>query len=59
MRSDLASLLTTCLVAGATIGGGGSVAYLRNSHGVVIKVTSTSAGLDFQLSSNGVSISLG
>ena len=47
------------VAAGATIGGGGSVAYLRNEHGVVIEVTSSTVGLDFQLSSNGVSISLG
>jgi len=46
------------VAAGATIGGGGSVAYLRNEHGVVIEVTSSTVGLDFQLSSNGVSISL-
>jgi len=47
------------VAAGATIGGGGSVAYLRNAKGVVIEISATTAGLDFQLSSNGVDISLG
>ncbi len=47
------------VAAGATVGGGGSVAYLRNEHGVVIEITSSTVGLDFQLSSNGVSVSLG
>jgi hypothetical protein len=46
------------MAAGATVGGGGSVAYLRNERGVVIEITSSTVGLDFQLSSNGVSISL-
>ncbi len=44
--------------AGATVGGGESVTYLRNEHGVVIELIATSAGLDFQLSGNGVKISL-
>lgn len=44
--------------AGATLGGGGSIAYLRNQEGVVIEVTSTMAGLDFQLAANGITISL-
>lgn len=44
--------------AGASLGGGGSYTYLRNQNGVVIKVTSTTAGVAFKLSTNGVNISL-
>lgn len=46
------------VAAGATVGGGGSVAYLRNDHGVVIKLHSTAVGLRFNLSANGVHIKL-
>jgi len=46
------------VAAGATVGGGGSVAYLRNDHGVVIKLHSTTVGLRFNLSANGVHIKL-
>jgi hypothetical protein len=46
------------VAAGATVGGGGSVAYLRNQNGVVIMLTSTQEGLDFQLSGNGTKITL-
>src|SRR5262249_11763762 len=35
----------TTFSAGATIAGGGGVAYLRNQNGVVIKLMSTSSGL--------------
>jgi hypothetical protein len=45
-------------VAGATIGGGGSVAYLSNGKGVVIKLQSTTEGLRFNLSADGVRIKL-
>lgn len=44
--------------AGATLAGGGSVAYLRNEHGVVIKLESTTVGLRFNLSAEGVSVKL-
>jgi hypothetical protein len=44
--------------AGLTIGGGGSATYLKNDHGVVIKLLSTSAGLRFNLSGNGVTVKL-
>jgi hypothetical protein len=44
--------------AGATIAGGGSVAYLKNEHGVVIKLHSTTVGLRFTLSADGVHIKL-
>lgn len=46
------------VAAGATIGGGGSVAYLKNEHGVVIKLHSTTVGLRFNLSADGVHIKL-
>ncbi|THD79318.1 MAG: hypothetical protein E7812_09590 [Phenylobacterium sp.] len=46
----------TAFAAGATIAGGGGVAYLRNQNGVVIKLNSTSAGLRFNLSANGVTL---
>ncbi len=46
------------VAAEATVGGGASVTYLRNQNGVVIKVIATTAGLDFQLSGNGVGITL-
>jgi hypothetical protein len=48
----------TTFAAGATVAGGGGVAYLRNQHGVVIKLNSTSAGLRFNLSANGVELKL-
>ncbi len=44
--------------AGATIAGGGSVAYLKNENGVVIKLHSTTVGLKFNLSADGVHIKL-
>jgi hypothetical protein len=44
--------------AGATVGGGVSVAYLKSEHGVVIKRHSTTAGLRFNLSADGVHITL-
>jgi hypothetical protein len=48
----------TAFAAGATIAGGGGGAYLRNQNGVVIKLNSTSAGLRFNLSANGVQLKL-
>ena len=44
--------------AGFTVAGGGSVAYLKNEHGVVMKLVSTTVGLRFNLSANGVSVKL-
>jgi hypothetical protein len=44
--------------AGATVGDGGSAVYMKNEHGVVIKLTSTTVGLRFNLSGNGVTIKL-
>lgn len=46
----------TAFAAGATIAGGGGVAYLKNQNGVVIKLNSTSAGLRFNLSADGVTL---
>jgi hypothetical protein len=48
----------TTVAAGATIAGGGSLAVLRNEHGVVIKLHSTNAGLRFNLSAEGIDIRL-
>ena len=44
--------------AGLAIGGGGSATYLKNEHGVVLKLVSTQSGIRFNLSSNGVRITL-
>jgi hypothetical protein len=46
------------LTAGLTVAGGGSAAILRNDHGVVIKLTSTTEGLRFNLSADGIGIKL-
>lgn len=42
--------------AGATIAGGGSAVYMKNEHGVVIKLVLTTVGLRFNLSANGVKV---
>jgi hypothetical protein len=44
--------------AGATVAGGGSAVYMKNEHGVVIKLLSTTVGLRFNLSANGVKVTL-
>jgi phage baseplate assembly protein gpV len=44
--------------AGLTVAGGGSAAYMRNEHGVVIKLESTTVGLRFNLSGDGVKLTL-
>jgi hypothetical protein len=46
------------MTAGITVAGGGSVAYLKNEHGVVIKLHSTDVGLRFNLAANGVKVTL-
>jgi hypothetical protein len=46
----------TIASAGVTVAGGGSLAVLRNEHGVVIKLHSSTAGLRFNLASEGVSV---
>ena len=48
----------TTVTAGLTVAGGGSVAVLRNAHGVVIKLHATTQGLRFNLSADGVTIKL-
>jgi len=44
--------------AGLTIAGGGTAVYLKNEHGVVIKLLATDVGLKFNLSADGVHVSL-
>jgi hypothetical protein len=46
----------SAVTAGITVAGGGSAAILRNQHGVVIKLLSTTEGLRFNLSANGIDI---
>jgi len=46
----------TAVAAGATVGGGGSVATMRNQNGVVIDGVSTTQGLKITLDSGGVKI---
>lgn len=41
---------------GATIGSGGSAVYMKNQHGVLIKLVTRASGLRFNLSGNGVKI---
>src|SRR5258706_6707858 len=44
--------------AGATVGGGGGAVTMKNDKGVVINVTSSTAGLQFTLAPKGVDIQL-
>jgi hypothetical protein len=53
--SDFNGAYTT-FAAGATIAGGGGVAYLRNQNGVVIRLDSATEGLRFNLSASGVTL---
>ena len=48
----------SAVTAGVTIIEGGSVAYLKNAKGVVIKLHSQTGGLRFNLSANGMHITL-
>src|SRR5579863_5582209 len=48
----------TAVTAGVTVIEGGSLAYLKNSKGVVIKLHSQTGGLRFNLSANGMRITL-
>ncbi len=48
----------TAATAGITIAGGGSAAVLRNQHGVVIRLISTTEGLRFNLSADGIDVKL-
>jgi hypothetical protein len=44
--------------AGLTVAGGGTAVYLKNEHGVVIKLIATDVGLKFKLSADGVHVAL-
>lgn len=44
--------------AGITVAGGGTALYLKNEHGVIIKLVATDVGLKFTLSAEGVHIAL-
>lgn len=44
--------------AGIAIAGGGTALYLKNEHGVIIKLVSTDVGLKFKLSADGVHVAL-
>jgi hypothetical protein len=46
------------LGAGITVAGGASAVYLKNEHGVVIKLIATDVGLKFKLSADGVHVTL-
>src|SRR5271157_2195468 len=48
----------TSVEAGAALGGGGNIAAMKNQNGVVIHLTSTTAGLSLSLAAEGVKISL-
>jgi hypothetical protein len=48
----------TAYAIGSTIGGGGSIATLRNQNGVVIKIVATSQGLKLTLSASGVRMTI-
>lgn len=48
----------SAVTAGVTIGEGGSVAYLKNDKGVVIKLHSQTGGVRFNLSANGMHVTL-
>jgi len=48
----------SAVTAGVTVIEGGSVAYLKNNKGVVIKLHSQTGGLRFNLSANGMHITL-
>jgi hypothetical protein len=44
--------------AGVTVAGGDTAIYLKNEHGVVIKLIATDVGLKFKLSADGVHVAL-
>ena len=48
----------TVAAAGIALGGGAGASYLKNEHGVVIKVIASTKGLRFNLSANGISVKL-
>jgi envelope integrity protein A len=44
--------------AGLAIAGGGTAVYLKNEHGVIVKLIATDVGLKFTLSAEGVHVAL-
>jgi hypothetical protein len=48
----------TAVTAGVTVGGGASAALLKNEHGVVIKLISTTSGLRLNLAAAGIGLRL-
>jgi hypothetical protein len=46
------------MTAGVAVAGGGSAAYLKNEHGVVIKLHSSDVGLRFALAADGLKVKL-
>ena len=46
----------TAITAGATIAGGASATVMQNQHGVVMHVTTSTTGLQFQLAPSGVTV---
>jgi len=48
----------TSLSAGLTVAGGGSAAYMKNEHGVILKLESKTAGLRFNLAAGGVTVKM-
>ena len=48
----------TAVGAGATLGGGGDIAAMKNQNGVVIHLTSTTQGLSLSLAASGMKITL-
>jgi hypothetical protein len=48
----------TVAAAGIALGGGGGASYLKNEHGVVIKLVETQQGLRFNLSGEGMKVEL-
>jgi len=55
--SDFAGNYTVA-AAGIALGGGAGASYLKNEHGVVIKLVETEQGLRFNLAGEGVKITL-
>ena len=55
--SDFAGNYTVAS-AGVALGGGGGASFLKNEHGVVIKLVESEQGLRFNLSGEGVKITL-
>jgi hypothetical protein len=48
----------TAAEAGATLGGGASATVMKNQHGVVIELTSTTQGASLKLATSGIKLTL-